>query len=422
MRGDAARALAEARLALPDAEAAGSPAVLAHVLARNFDLGLMHGDPPDESLLTRALELERTVAAPSSEAPPSLLAGMWHLHEGSLDLAEKELEQVLARAEADGVEYWRAESLLRLSQVAARRGDAGRAAGLAAGSLEVAEQLELTHMTCAALHGCASAALLLGNVKAARELAVRGAEFAERAGDPPFVIMHAGLLGSIDLALGDYPAAASRLRSLLSRLHILGVRPAAQSIRADTVEALVAAGELDIAAVVSGELDRSVRDPVTAAIAARCRGILAAARGDSGGALAELAVAMRLHQQVSPIPLERGRTLLALGIMQRRLKQRANARATLTEAARIFGEIASPLWAARAQAELGRIGGRAPGPRGLTVTERRVAELVARGMSNREVAAELFVTVRAVESTLTKTYAKLGARSRTELAARLHNG
>ncbi len=48
-----------------------------------------------------------------------------------------------------------------------------------------------------------------------------------------------------------------------------------------------------------------------------------------------------------------------------------------------------------------------------------MAELVSRGMSNSEVAAELFVTVRAVESTLTKAYAKLGVRSRTELAARL---
>jgi DNA-binding NarL/FixJ family response regulator len=421
MRGDAARALAVARLALPDAEAAGSPAVLAHVLARNFDLGLMHGDSPDEDLLARALQLERTIAAPSSETPPSLLAGMWHLHEGSLDLAEKELQHVLARAEAEGIEYWRAESLLRLSQVAARRGDAARAAELAAESLEVAEQLELAHMTCAALHGCASAALLLGDADSARELAIRGAEFAERTPDPPFVVLHEALLGSIDLALGDYPAAAARLTSLLSRLHVLGVRPTTQAIRADAAEALVAVGELDDAAMIVSELERSVREPVTAAIAARCRGILAAGSGDTDGALAELTAALRLHEQVSPIPLERGRTLLALGAVQRRLKQRAAARATLIEAASIFDEITAPLWAARARAELARIGGRAPGPPGLTVTERRVAELVARGMSNREVAAELFVTVRAVESTLTKTYAKLGARSRTELAARLRS-
>ena len=54
------------------------------------------------------------------------------------------------------------------------------------------------------------------------------------------------------------------------------------------------------------------------------------------------------------------------------------------------------------------------------MTERRVAELVASGRSNKEAAAELFVTVRTIESTLTKAYAKLGVRSRTELAARLH--
>lgn len=61
-------------------------------------------------------------------------------------------------------------------------------------------------------------------------------------------------------------------------------------------------------------------------------------------------------------------------------------------------------------------------PDDLSATELRVAELVASGKSNREVAAELFVTGRAVESTLTKAYAKLGVRSRTELAARLRAG
>ena len=108
-----------------------------------------------------------------------------------------------------------------------------------------------------------------------------------------------------------------------------------------------------------------------------------------------------------------------LGTVQRRLKQRAAARTTLIQAAAIRTDIDAPLWVARAEAELARISGRAPLPADLTVTEQRVADLVARGMSNSEVAAALFVTVRAVESTLTKTYAKLGVRSRTELAARL---
>ncbi len=219
------------------------------------------------------------VSVPQSETPPSLLAGMWHLHQGSLDVAEKELGHVLARAEAEGVEYWRAEALLRLSQVAARRGELTRAAGFAAECLDVAEQLERPHMTCAALHGCAAAAALLGNVSEARQLAARGAGLARETGDTPFVIIHAALLGSLDLALGEYAAAAARLRALLPRLHVLGVRPLTQAIWADTVEALVAADEPAAAAEVAAALERSVKELISAALAARCRGILAGSRG-----------------------------------------------------------------------------------------------------------------------------------------------
>jgi DNA-binding NarL/FixJ family response regulator len=85
----------------------------------------------------------------------------------------------------------------------------------------------------------------------------------------------------------------------------------------------------------------------------------------------------------------------------------------------MFERTSAPLWAAQARAELARISGRPPEPDQLTATELRVAELVASGRSNKEAAAELFVTVRTIESTLTRTYAKLGVRSRTELAARL---
>jgi DNA-binding CsgD family transcriptional regulator len=109
-----------------------------------------------------------------------------------------------------------------------------------------------------------------------------------------------------------------------------------------------------------------------------------------------------------------------LGGVQRRLKQRAAARATLSEAAGIFERAGAVLWAARARAELTWVSGRRPEPDDLTASELRVAGLIAGGLSNKEAAAELFVTVRAVESTLTKAYAKLGVRSRTELAARLH--
>jgi DNA-binding NarL/FixJ family response regulator len=68
---------------------------------------------------------------------------------------------------------------------------------------------------------------------------------------------------------------------------------------------------------------------------------------------------------------------------------------------------------------LGRIGGRAASPTELTPTERRVAEAVVSGLSNREVAGELFLSVHTVEDNLTRVYRKLAVRSRTELARRL---
>ncbi len=74
-------------------------------------------------------------------------------------------------------------------------------------------------------------------------------------------------------------------------------------------------------------------------------------------------------------------------------------------------------WSARAEAELARIAPAAAG-HALTPTEARVAELVASGHSNKEVAAQLYMSVKTVEANLSRIYAKLDVRSRTELAAR----
>jgi DNA-binding CsgD family transcriptional regulator len=193
-----------------------------------------------------------------------------------------------------------------------------------------------------------------------------------------------------------------------------GVRP----VYADVIEARIGAGELDVDPLID-ELElrgESLDNPWARAAAARCRGLLLAARGDIARAAAELERALITHER-SPQPLERGRTLLALGSVHRRAKRRADARRTLTLALELFDNLGAPLWAERAAAELGRIPGRGRGSGELSETERRVAELVAEGLSNKEIAARLFVTVRTVEANLSKVYAKLGLRSRTELAS-----
>src|SRR6185369_10618553 len=80
-----------------------------------------------------------------------------------------------------------------------------------------------------------------------------------------------------------------------------------------------------------------------------------------------------------------------------------------------FTDLGAATWVERSRAELGRIGGRTTEP-GLTAAERRVATLVAEGQTNREVAAALFLGERTVETHLSHVYAKLGVRSRAELA------
>jgi DNA-binding NarL/FixJ family response regulator len=112
--------------------------------------------------------------------------------------------------------------------------------------------------------------------------------------------------------------------------------------------------------------------------------------------------------------------LLFLGRVQRRFKKRGGARESLERGAAVFEQLGCLGWAGQARSEFARVSGRRPAhDGGLTASERRVAELVASGLSNKEVAARLFVSVYTVEAHLSSVYAKLGIRSRTQLAARL---
>ena len=121
-----------------------------------------------------------------------------------------------------------------------------------------------------------------------------------------------------------------------------------------------------------------------------------------------------------PSPFERGRTLLIYGTMLRRVKKRKAAREAIEAALSIFEALPAPVWAENARVELARIGGRAASEGELTEAERRIAEQVAAGKSNKEAAAALFLSVHTVDSALKRIYRKLEVHSRTELSHRLN--
>jgi DNA-binding CsgD family transcriptional regulator len=255
-----------------------------------------------------------------------------------------------------------------------------------------------------------------GELDAARAAAQEALAISMAIGDEPYRRRALATLGSTELAAGDAAAANLYFDSLRARGDH---RRYAGLIRCegDEVEALLAVDRLGDAEAVAARV-AGWDDPWPRAVGARIRGLLAAVRGDLEASVGEFDKALGAHDSLA-MPLERARTLLAYGATNRRAKQKRPARVRLEEALEIFNSLGAAAWIQRASSELSRI---APAPAGvssLTPTETRVAELVASGRTNKEVAAELFLSVKTVEANLSRVYAKLSVRSRTELAAHL---
>jgi DNA-binding NarL/FixJ family response regulator len=142
-----------------------------------------------------------------------------------------------------------------------------------------------------------------------------------------------------------------------------------------------------------------------------------AARGELDDAASALDKALEAHERC-PMPLERARTLLVLGRVRRRLKQKKLARDALETALATFEELGAELWAARARAELRRVTTR-KAPEKLTATEREIALLAAGGLTNQAIAERVFVTRKTVEANLARVYRKLGISARAQLARAL---
>jgi DNA-binding CsgD family transcriptional regulator len=189
-------------------------------------------------------------------------------------------------------------------------------------------------------------------------------------------------------------------------------------------EALVAAGRLDEAAAFLPAHERRARERGLGSALARMgrvRGRLEGARGEIDAAVGAFESAIE-HASLAAVPFERARAELALGALLRRQGRRREAAGALRAAHATLTDLGATPYLARCDRELAACGltpmkRSRPEPTRLTPQERSVAELVASGLTNREVAAELLVSVKTVEVHLTRIYAKLGISSRGQLVA-----
>ena len=227
-------------------------------------------------------------------------------------------------------------------------------------------------------------------------------------------------LGFLDLGRGRIQPAIEHLERVARFYDESGMEePTLIPWEADLVEAYLRAGRVDAATAAIAVMGRRAAAsgvPIAIAPYRRCRGMLAK-DFDS-----HFQAALDAHQQ-RPMPFERARTLLAYGRRLHRVRRRAEARAVLHDAVSGFTALGAAPWLDQAEAELRAAGGRRSSVLGktestsgtLTPHERYVAQTVARGLSNRQAAAELFLSPKTVEFHLVHIYRKLGISSRSQL-------
>ncbi|MEV0830151.1 ATP-binding protein [Nonomuraea rubra] len=367
--------------------------------------------------------LRRFVATVRTRPPGSLyvrlLAGDLALllgdDEAALELAAADVARARERGQAGALPA----SLRILAQAQAMAGLRHDAAATVAEARTFARDTGQSHGLGALAAITAGIAAVQGDEDGCRASATAAAGGAGHSGGVAEVTASAhGALGLLDLALGRYEQALRRLEEVVRGP--AGHTGAALSAVPDLVEAAVRAdapqrAERPLAGFLTWAAAGDT--PWASAVALRCRALLAPA--EAAGEL--YAQAVRLHEKGGR-PFQRARTELLYGEWLRRSRRRSDARAPLRSALEIFERLDAAPWAERTRAELRASGGVAPAATAgtdalgrLTPQELQIVRLAAAGLSNRDIAAQLFLSHRTVEYHLYKAYPKLGIGSRSEL-------
>ena len=371
-------------------------------------------------LFERAVGLQGTLTLADLSSPMTCL-GRRLTWTGDLDAAREALTSEADRYRAQGHETACYEILAHLADVEHRAGRFDRALRHLEEADDIAVEAGLDVLG-ETLPIRAAVAASLGDLDDAVGYASEGSVVCERTADRWNEIRCRSVLGFVEISRDDATAAHHWLGPLPELTEQMGLRePGAFPFVPDAVEALVALGELDQASQLTKRLvdqGEGLGRPLAIGTAARCQGLIDAARGDLSAAAMWLERSQETLRGL-PHPFELSRTSLVAGEIERRMKQKSSARGLLNASIAGFDRIGARVWAEKGRRALARIGGRPPAPSDLSPSEEQVALLVADGRSNREVAASLFMSVHTVDANVKRIYRKLGVRSRVELARKI---
>jgi DNA-binding CsgD family transcriptional regulator len=407
--GWAADAVPEAERAVELIPAEGEMARFAHALIRAASALLRHDPSGAAELFSEARALGERFQSGRRQSLNAFVCALT----GDYPAARRICEATIAEQRARGAppEFVGLYALLAICQL--YEGRTSAALATTDGGLELAERHGFENDTTGFLALKAHIAAQQGREGDCRELA-RGAMQRSLARGLGWATQHALLaLAELELGLGNPRAALEHYDQLQDN----PIPPARELSTADVIDAALRLDERDRA---HGSLERlEAWAPVSGAplvigLQARCRAILT-----EDAAEAKLLFEQALAEE-GPV-FQRARTQLAYGERLRRERRKTDARTQLRTALDTFEGLGTKAWAERARGELNATGETARKRDvstldELTPQELRIARLVAEGGTNREVAAQLFVSPKTVDYHLRKVFVKLGVSSRVELA------
>jgi DNA-binding CsgD family transcriptional regulator len=409
--------------AISCAEAAGAPAnaALHHALVNLFIAKVTSAEGLDAGLLDRAARLEPSLPSAWLHDSADMHRG-WSRYTEDLDAARAALQSSIVRARDLGDDLALATFSNFLATTEVLAGDYAAAAAAASAADAAAAWYDWPPHPWHVEPRCE---LLIrdGDLDSAARLIDK--TLPDDAVNPPRItarFMAACLQGKVSAWRGDHAATVQHLERAAWCADQLdwadpGVRGRLDILLA---EAYVAVGRPDDARRISAwlrELGGRLRRPALTGDADRIDALLCAAAGDLDSAAASAQAAVTAHGS-SPLRLELARSLLVLGQVERRRKARGQSRAALRRAHELAIKMGHRPLLGEVLREMPRVAAERSGSE-LTATERRVAGLIAAGATNRDAAAELFVSVRTIETHVASIYRKLGVHTRAELARRL---